>query len=239
MQKRTTNRPLGYEPYPELAYAQMYNLVHALNGVKIRLSSGSASKKRNNVRRYPSDSQDDLRRLVRGWMESGPDLIKMFKKEPELERQIRYGRTRFYPVHDGRGYLDWISEITGDPQPRYKDQALRDFLMLITNPQWELLGGPCARCGDFFLKKTRRPRVYCTRKCSSAITAVQAVNQHRKKKHAEKIEIAQRAIGKYSEKKRRLAWKEWVSNQTGYTKRWITRAVNKGDLRSPDDPAVQ
>jgi len=170
-------------------------------------------------------------------MESGPDLIKMFKKEPELESRIRYGETWFYPAHDGRGHLDWIPEITGDAQPAHKDQALRDFLMLITNPQWELLGGPCPRCGDFFLKKTRRRRVYCTRKCSSATTADQAVNQDRQRKHAKKIEIAQCAIGKYSEQKRRLAWKQWVSNQTGYTIKWITRAVNNGDLQPPDGGA--
>jgi hypothetical protein len=40
-----------------------------------------------------------------------PDLIQMFKKEPELELWVRYGRTILYPVHDGRGHLDWIPEI--------------------------------------------------------------------------------------------------------------------------------
>jgi hypothetical protein len=58
-------------------------------------------------------------------MDSGPDLIEMFKKEPELELLIRYGKTRFYPMHDGRGHLDWIPEITSTEQSSYNKQAFR------------------------------------------------------------------------------------------------------------------
>lgn len=89
-------------------------------------------------------------------------------------------------------------------------------MTLITNPQWELLGGPCTRCGDYYLKKAKRRKKYCKRDCSSAATAVPAMIQKRQK-HAQKIHKTQISVDKWSEKKRRLPWKEWVSNQTGYT----------------------
>jgi hypothetical protein len=91
-------------------------------------------------------------------MDSGPDLIEMFKKEPELALLIRYGKTRFYPMHDGRGHLDWIPEINSTEQSSYNKQALQDFMILITNPLWRLLGGPCVRCGDYYLKRLSAKR---------------------------------------------------------------------------------
>jgi hypothetical protein len=75
----------------------------------------------------------------------------MFKKQPELELWVRYGRTILYAVHDGRGHLDLIPEIGSSGQPPYSKQALQDFMILITNPLWEFLGEPCARCGDYYL----------------------------------------------------------------------------------------
>jgi hypothetical protein len=167
-------------------------------------------------------------------MDSGPDLIKMFEKEPDLEPRIRYGRTLFYPTHDGRGHLDWLPKFASTSRPSYRNEALQDFMVLITNPLWELLGGPCQRCGDYYLKKTKRQKAYCSRSCSSAATAVPAVTRQRQQEHAEKIRRAQAAIEKWSKAKRTLGWKDWVINHTGYKLQWITRAVNNGRLRPPD-----
>jgi hypothetical protein len=134
----------------------------------------------------------------------------------------------------GRGHLDWLPKLTGTAQPSDKNQALQDFMILITNPQWELLGGPCTRCGDYYLKKTTRQKVYCSRKCSSAATAVPAVTRQRQQEHAEKIRRAQDAIDRWRKGKRTLGWKYWVANHTGYKVQWITRAINNGGLRPPD-----
>jgi hypothetical protein len=167
-------------------------------------------------------------------MSSGPDLIQMFKKEPELEPWVRYGRTILYPVHDGRGHLDWIPEIGSSGRPPYSKQALQDFMILITNPLWEYLGGPCARCGDYYLKKVRRQKIYCSRNCGAEATAVATTRRRRQQEHADKVRYAQNAIADWSKAKSRLGWKEWVSNETGYTARWITRAVTNDALKPPD-----
>jgi hypothetical protein len=84
MPRRTREKQLGYEPYPDLARSQMHNLVHALNGVKPRISQVGSSNRPRRVKLRLPKSQKDLQRLVGAWMGSGPDLIQMFKKEPEI-----------------------------------------------------------------------------------------------------------------------------------------------------------
>jgi hypothetical protein len=55
----------------------------------------------------------------------------------------------------------------------------------------------------------------------------------RQKEHAHKILRTQRLIDEWGKAERRLFWKEWVLNQTGYTIKWITRAENSGNLIPP------
>ena len=233
MARPRTEKPLGYEPYPDLAKAQMFNLVHALNGPIHRISQTKGGSKQR-VKLKPLASQQELRRLVQRWMDSGPDLIEMFTTEPELETRLSHGRTRFYPMHDGRGHLDWSPEISGTTLPPHEHEALQDFMILITSPLWKQLGGPCSRCKDYYLKKTKRQKVYCSRACALKTTAASAMRQRRQQEQGRKIRNAQSLIDEWSKNKRRLAWKDWVSNRTGYTVRWITRAVNNGELRPPD-----
>lgn len=236
---RSNLKPFGYEPDPILAKQQMVDLVQALNRIRITTHEVGRPDKPRKVRLGQSEMQVELERLIKLWKASGPNLRTMFLQEPELAERVRTGRTVFYTLLSGRGYLEWIPIANERATLSPEDQALEYFMTLITNPQWEMLGGPCRRCKDFFLKKTRRPRVYCGKTCGSRITGAQAVSRHRQQARAKKIKIAQRAVGKYSEQqKRRLTWKEWVSNQTGYTTQWITRAVNKGELQPPDGCAV-
>lgn len=225
----------GYEPDSILAKQQMMDLVNALNRIRITTHEEKRPNEPSQVRLGPSDMQIELDRLIKLWMNSGPNLRKMFRKHPELAQRVRAGSTVFSALPYGRGHLEWVPIENERAAPSPEDQALEYFMTLITNPQWKMLGGPCQRCKDYFLKKTRRQRVYCSRTCGSRVTAGQAVNRHRQQQRAKKIEIAQRAIGKYGEQKRRLAWKDWVSNHTGYTTQWITRAANKGELKQPSN----
>lgn len=238
MSRSKSPRPFGYEPDPILAKEQMVELIEAINRTRIITREVKSPADYREVRLRPSDMQIELSRLVAEWMKSGPNLRKMFRKHPKLAQQARKGSTIFYTLPYGRGYLEWapITNETGALSPQ--DQAFEYFMTLITNPQWEMLGGPCRRCKDFFLKKTKRRRVYCTRKCGSGITAVQAVDRYRQREHAKRIERAQDAIEQWSKAKRRLGWKDWVSNRTDLTKKWITRAVNKGDLQHPGGGGV-
>ena len=235
MPRSTLSRPFGYEPDPILAKQQMVELVHALNRTRIATHEVTRPDEERLVRLRPSEMQIELYRLITLWKKSGPNLRKMFRKNPELAERAGAGSTVFYTLPYGRGYLDWFPIANERAASSPQDQALRYFMTLITNPQWEMLGGPCRRCKDFFLKKTRRRRIYCSRKCGSRITAVQAVKRHRQQEHAKKIQRARNAKEEWGKRRRRLSWKEWVSNATGYSVKWITRAVTSGELRQPRD----
>jgi len=208
---------IGYEPGHEVSKLHLDALVWNLN-------KGLSDF---------SEMRLELRRLVSVWLESGPNLAKLFKNDPELERRTMHGRTLLTPTKTGRGHLHWQPEIPDEDIHSQKDLALNHFMGLIANPAWELLGGPCTRCKNYYLKNTKGQKSYCSRTCSSAATAIPATKIRRQREHAEKIKRAQEFIHKWAEAKRRLDWKSWVCSQTGYTGRWLTRAVNQRLLRPP------
>lgn len=235
MPKRKRETPFGYEPYPALAISQIHNLVHALNGPAIRISP-AAAKSKTKKRKIPTPmtvSRQRLQQLVQVWLDSGPDLLEMFKKEPGLEPLLRFGETRFYPVRGGRGHLDWSPKVPETLPSAYDRQALEDFIILITNPEWKMLGGPCKRCGSYFLKTTKRKKIYCSRSCGGKQTAHEAIKRRRQEEHSKKLRLAAEAVREWGDKKRRVPWKKWVAIQTGLTDRWITRAVNRRQLSRP------
>lgn len=210
----------------------MKELVSALNGSAIRTALAARPDESRVIRLRLSEPQMALRSLVELWMESGPDLRKMFADNPGLERRTRDGKTLFWPTTTGRGHLDWLPApaVTDPDSP--ENIALMEFMTLITNPEWASLGGPCARCENYYLKKTKRQKTYCSRKCSSEETAVSATRKRRRHEQAKKIDIAQKRVAVWS-KNKRLGWKEWVASKTGYSLRWISRAVNNGSLKPP------
>jgi hypothetical protein len=217
----------------------MQALVYNLNTPKTRVDSPSAHHqllKTDAPLIYDfTEMHLELKRLVTVWVQSGPNLRKMFDEDPELKRRTMHGRTLLIPTRTGRGHLSWLPDPPGLDPYSQKDQALMHFMDLIANPEWELLGGPCARCGKYYLKKTKRQKAYCSRTCGAAATAIPATKKRRELEHAAKISRAQRSIAKWSESKRSMKWKEWVSNKTKYTVKWLTRAANNGQLKPPKD----
>jgi hypothetical protein len=163
----------------------------------------------------------------------------MFLEDPELAERARYGRTILYPGTDGRGYTEW-SPLTPESHlstsdydfSSPQDNALKHFINLIINPEWAMLGGPCDKCGDYFLKTTNRKRTYCSKSCSSAATAIPSIMKRRQQEQAARINRAQESIAKW-QRVRRPEWKKCVSIDTGLTVRWLTRAVNNGQLHQP------
>jgi hypothetical protein len=219
-----------------LAKQNLRALVKALNKTQIKVTTAKDRGESRVHRLELSSQQVELRRLVENWMKSGPNLEKMFKEEPGLARRAKYGRTTFWPTGSGRGYLDWEAYPTETGPRSLNDLALSDFMTLITNPDWELLGDPCTRCGDYYLKKARRRTKYCSRKCSSKETATASTKSWRQEQQADKIRCAQESIDEWCKVKRREAWKKWVSRKTKLTDRWLTRAEHNGKINPPKTP---
>jgi len=63
--------------------------------------------------------------------------------------------------------------------------------------------------------------------------ALAATRKRREAERAENLLIAQRGIEEWATVRTRDPWKQWVSAQTKITPKWLTRAVNRGELRPP------
>jgi hypothetical protein len=157
----------------------------------IRMTS-KAKPRRKKRRLQPSEIEIELRRLVKCWRLSGPNLRKLFDQEPELAEFSKRCQITFYPTDTGRGHLEWSpSDVIEGVSPP-KDVARDRFMTLITNPNWETLGGPCLCCGEYFIKMVDRPRVYCSTECSSRTTAIVAVKTKRERDHGRRSGLHKR-----------------------------------------------
>lgn len=188
----------------------------------------------------PQELCSEVRRLVETWQKSGPNLDKMLNDNPGLAAIVRHGRTRLLPTFTGKGHLLWMPDPPKFKAGSWKGEALAHFMDLIVNPLWHKLGGPCQRCGKYYVKKTSRQMKYCSRRCGFGKTAIETTRKRRQEERARKLRQAQEAANAWVTFRTRLRWKEWVSNQTKITVKWLTRAVNRGDLRAPvkDQPVA-
>ena len=102
------------------------------------------------------------------------------------------------------------------------------------NPEWDKLAGPCARCGNYYMKKRASQKVYCSRRCGNAATAVVRTRERLDKEHVDKLRRTQAAMQKWSTARTKDDWKVFVSKrEPGITPKFLTRAVNKGELKPP------
>jgi hypothetical protein len=181
----------------------------------------------------PAELVSELRRLVANWQNSGPNLAQLLRDDPVLAERAKHGRTLLIPTNVGKGHLLWLSNPPRFNPISWKDTALTHFMGLIVNPRWDKLGGPCHRCDKYYVKQTSRQKKYCSRRCGSTSTAVDTARKRRAEELANKLLLAQSAANRWTTIRTRRPWKEWVSAKTGITAKWLTRAVNRGDLQTP------
>lgn len=115
------------------------------------------------------------------------------------------------------------------------------FLQFVLHSQSEMLRGPCARCGKYFLKKTKHQKAYCSRDCLAFATAIRATKRKRQEQHARLLMWAAEATARWQRQKRRQRWKPWTvaylkRKQKGLviTEKSITRWINNGELMDPE-----
>jgi hypothetical protein len=186
-----------------------------------------------------------LRQLVVTWQESGPNLINMMFADGPLWRDMRESlKVQWVPTDTGRAHLVFSPAISEDKKEKGRDGkyrktpegvALELFYGLTLNPEWDRLCGPCAHCAGYYVKKTVRQTKYCTRQCGSAATATASTRKRLDEEHADKLRRADAAARSWPAARARLNWKQWVSRrEPDITSKWLTRAVNRGQLRSPE-----
>jgi hypothetical protein len=181
-----------------------------------------------------------LRGLVQAWQSSGPDFFRFScdhrKMWEDVERYWVTGR-RLNPLllvgAPGGGV--GIGQ-NNRPEPDPYEEALRLFLLLLFNPECDRLAGPCARCSNYYIPRRRstRNKVYCSRSCGTRATALAATRKRRDEDHADKLWRAAEGAREWTTDRTKKEWKPWVSGRhPDITVKFLTRAVNNGELKPP------
>ncbi len=178
----------------------------------------------------------------------GGNLKKMLHSNPELAETVaKVCVTCWKPRTNRTAYLvlqpSW-EHLEREPTPEQGNQmdperyAALLFHVGTLNPEWDKLAGPCARCGNYYIKKRDSQKVYCSRECGNAATAVVRTRERLDKEHADKLSRAKAAAQKWAKEWRqgrtRRDWKQRVNEiEPDITPKFLTRAVNKGELKAP------
>jgi hypothetical protein len=151
-----------------------------------------------NLRFEPPNSgqtKQELLRLVQAWFDSGPNVEQMWEENRALRELSHMIGGNLLPTKSGRAYLTPVAGL--GKSGRYPgtpfEAALRSFFIFLLNPYNEKLGGPCKLCGKYYVKKTKRQTVYCSKRCGLMQTSKSAVKRRREKEHQDKLARAKRA----------------------------------------------
>lgn len=177
-----------------------------------------------------------LTQLVTEWQASGPNLAKMMAANLPLWHTLASSCHATWTItKTGGAYVNLVPGIAppkfGHSPTRAEEkeaQAVILFYLLTLGP-WEKLGGPCQRCGKYFIKKRANHNFYCGRGCASLASAKVSTRKKLDKEREHKVERARAAIQEWDALKRHpaIGWKQWVHKRVpGITSKWLTRAVN-------------
>lgn len=183
----------GLPPEDELQY-----VIRALNGEMLFAVTGPENDKEwHLLDKLERETREPLRYYVDLWERSGRNLKKMWRDYyVESLRLYKYSET--HPIQLGLGdsnrvsyHHTFLDRYGSTPD----EEAALFFLTLICNSQNEKLGGPCAGCDRYFMRRTAGNTTYCSRSCASRATAIAATNRKRAQEHAYKLHRARAAHG--------------------------------------------
>jgi hypothetical protein len=184
------------------------------------------------------EQQRFLRELVGKWNSCDRSYESLLKREPAVAAILNRTQwtTRLFPAPTGGASL-WVAPSLRQPEPEPgRDFALQLFVNFLTHRSCQRLGGPCPRCGRYYIRRTVRQRVYCSRKCAKDTTAVAATTKRLQAKKAADLQCAANAVAEWETTRRRQDWKRFVKARCRLSFHFLTRAVNEGTLQPPARP---
>lgn len=179
-----------------------------------------------------------LRRIVKAWQryrEKRFGLSRLFKANPSLRDDVsrywRETRTALTGAEIGGGAA---IALESEPGRTAYGEALRFFVLLVTNPLCADLAGPCKGCDKYFVRESAKNTDYCSSSCGSRTTAMAATKKRRDDERNDKLARASRRAREWTTMLTSLDWKQWVSRaEPDITPKFLTRAVNEGELKMP------
>jgi hypothetical protein len=187
-----------------------------------------------------------LRDMVEKWRTSNWNLAACFKTNPEMEDRVikllRHEPLRFLASSSGPSLLinpfapqglfgiHHIPRGKDKPTLRARRDALTLFIRLVQHPDHTRLG-KCLRCEAYFFGRLGQKCCPRPRRCGSQRAAIEATKRRWHRERAEKLEAARVACAEWESLKRRTPWNGWVAKRANVTQKWLTRAINRGDLK--------
>jgi hypothetical protein len=169
-------------------------------------------------------------------------VSKLFSAHPELANQAGSIHACIIATQTPRAKLLY-TPVPANMSPL--DQHFIDyglFFGFLVNPFNDRLGGPCANCGQHFVKNTKRRKTrYCSPRCGKLCTSRLANQNRRRSERRRQLRDVRWAIQEWRKGKCKLVWKEWVSRRTQVSKiglreqssRVIFRNRGRRDLEFP------
>ncbi|PSH04623.1 MAG: hypothetical protein CXZ00_07380 [Acidobacteria bacterium] len=220
-----------YVPITNRPRYELKKFVNAMNGIfpPEQVLGEDESKA---LQRRHAETPTILHEFYRVWRLSGPDAIN---HQCKLWREINEYWANMATQLVGVPGAGAAIRHNGRPGQTPRKEALRLFIEFLLNPECDRLAGPCARCGKYYIRGSVRNKLYCSRSCGTRSTALAATRKRRDNEHADKLRRAQKAADKWIEHGHtRLDWKTWVTRkEPDITSKFLTRAVNNGELQSP------
>ena len=177
--------------------------------------------------------QRELRRLTKQWLDCGRHVGRLLAMDPVLAREARSFRAQLVPLKDGCARLHYLTAPERTDARTPLSTAIGLFLSLLLNPYASQLVGPCPNCDKYFVQRSRRQTVYCSKECGIRHTARQVLKNRRQAEYETKLRHAKSALKQWAKAKTKKDWKTWVSERTQISKNWLTRASMKGELAIP------
>lgn len=194
-----------------------------------------------------------LRTWVAAWQRSGPNLERLTRELPELESQAlavpMYAEWEpangsqpdllLFPDYPALERLlgsrrVWRTSDIGNPIPTAEVRALMLFQMLTVVPACGKIAGPCPTCDRYFIKGRTSQTVYCSRICNKVnSTRVWNMTNYQRKRD-DKLRRARAAAQDWRAARTAEGWRVFVcKREPDLTTEFLSRAVNRGDLRDP------
>ena len=188
-----------------------------------------------------------MRRLVAAWDAAGRDARRTVQTVPEL-RPYLYGDESSQPLwgatFETNGSGLQVRLVPDDtrmpPRVTQNDTRMRiacvRFVQFLLAEHRERLAGPCKwkHCGKYFLLKGNRRTLYCSRLCCQHDAASRCNKTRWLREHADKLQRAKNAAGRWLTARTKDDWKAFVSKyEPDITPKFLTRAVNNNELQPP------
>ena len=175
----------------------------------------------------------ELPLLIERWQKAS-SLKEMLSGDGPLWHEVSIAWMPGFEVKDVGKSASFDTDIliSKNPRPQTpREAAVRLFALLVLNPLCEKLGGPCSRCGQYYIKKRASQKVYCSARCGNAATAAKRMSMKWTDHHQKKLQRAQQAVREWQQIKSAEPWKEWIERRyPEISRKFLTRAVNNEEL---------